>query len=174
MAGPPSDSAGSSAAQDPAGAWGKPTLRHLLTETDRFVTLVELVTSRGLVTEPGGRRVLRLGRELAENPRIDGLSLTDNPGGSAMLAADTLGTDLLARGQEVIIHLACKDWNRNALQSRGWKLSSEGFYNVLAMSGDYPVGGYHGTAGPVFDMDSVGLLRMLSDMNAGRLPGPLR
>ncbi|MCY4087408.1 MAG: methylenetetrahydrofolate reductase C-terminal domain-containing protein [Actinomycetia bacterium] len=167
-----SDSDGTSTAQGPAGAWGKPTLRHLLTETDRFVTMVELVTSRGLVAEPGGRRVLRLGRELAENPRIDGLSLTDNPGGSAMLAADTLGTDLLARGQEVIIHLACKDWNRNALQSRGWKLSSEGFNNVLAMSGDYPVGGYYGMAGPVFDMDSVGLLRMLSDMNVGRLPGP--
>ena len=167
-----SDSAASPAPRGPAGAWGKPSLRHLLTETDRFLTVIELVTSRGLVTEPGGRRVLRLGRELAENPRVDGLSLTDNPGGGAMLAADTLGTDLLARGQEVIIHLACKDWNRNALQSRGWKLSSEGFDNILAMSGDYPVGGYHGTASPVFDVDSVGLLKLLSDMNAGLLPGP--
>ncbi len=166
-----SDLAGSGA-RDPAGAWGKSTLRHLLTETDRFLTVVELVPSRGLVTDEGGRRVLALGRALAENPRIDGLSLTDNPGGGAMLAADTLGTDLLARGQEVIIHLACKDWNRNALQSRGWKLSSEGFDNVLAMSGDYPISGYHGAASPVFDIDSVGLLQMLSDMNAGLLPGP--
>jgi len=95
------------------------------------------------------------------------LSITDNPGGHAMLAADTLGTDLIHRGQEVIIHLSCKDWNRNALESRGWKLASEGFQNVLALSGDYPVSGYQGTAAPVFDIDSVGLLRMYSDMNEG-------
>ncbi len=156
-----------SEARRAAGSWGKRTLRHLLTETDAFVTVAELVTSRGLITEQAGRRVLALARGLAEHPRIDALSITDNPGGNAMLSSDTLGTDLLSRGQEVIIHLSCKDWNRNALQSRGWKLSSEGFHNVLALSGDYPTTGYHGLASPVFDIDSVGLLRMYSEMNAG-------
>lgn len=149
----------------------KPSLRRLLTETDRFVVAVELVTSRGLITEQRGQRVLRIARKLAPHPRIDALSITDNPAGNAMLAADTLGTDLISRGQEVIIHLACKDWNRNALQSRAWKLSSEGFHNVLALSGDYPTGGYRGAAAPIFDIDSVGLLRMYEDMNQGLLPG---
>jgi len=125
------------------------------------------VTSRGVITERRGRRVLELARKLAEHPRIHGLSITDNPGGNAMLSADTLGTDLISRGQEVIIHLSCKDWNRNALQSRGWQLASEGFNNVLALSGDYPTDGYQGQASPVFDTDSVGLLKMFSDMNAG-------
>ncbi|HSI79145.1 MAG TPA: methylenetetrahydrofolate reductase C-terminal domain-containing protein [Solirubrobacterales bacterium] len=151
------------------GAWGKPSLRHLLTETDRFAVVVELVTSRGLITEERGRRVLTLARELAPQPRIDALSITDNPAGNAMLSADTIGTDLISRGQEVIIHLACKDWNRNALQSRAWKLSSEGFHNVLALSGDYPTGGYRGSAAPIFDLDSVGLLQMYSDMNEGAI-----
>jgi methylenetetrahydrofolate reductase (NADPH) len=145
----------------------KPSLRHLLTETSRFVTAAELVTSRGLITESKARRSLELARELAAEPRIDVLSITDNPAGDAMLSADTMGTDLIARGQEVIIHLACKDWNRNALQSRAWKLASEGFHNVLALSGDAPMRGYKGVAAPVFDMDSVGLLRMYADMNAG-------
>ena len=95
------------------------------------------------------------------------LSITDNPGGHAMLAPDALGTDLISRGQEVIIHLACKDWNRNALESRGWKLGSEGFHNVLALSGDYPVTGHRGLAAPVFDIDSVGLLSLFADMNDG-------
>ena len=95
------------------------------------------------------------------------LSITDNPGGHAMLAPDALGTDLISRGQEVIIHLACKDWNRNALESRAWQLASEGFHNVLALSGDYPVTGHRGLAAPVFDIDSVGLLSLLSDLNAG-------
>jgi methylenetetrahydrofolate reductase (NADPH) len=150
------------------------TLRHLLGQSDRFVITAELVTSRGLITEQSGRRVLGLARALAEHPRIDALSITDNPGGNAMLSADTLGTDLIGRGQEVIIHLACKDWNRNALQSRGWKLASEGFHNVLALSGDYPIEGYKGLAAPVFDIDSVGLLRMYADMNEGLVVDPAR
>jgi len=84
-----------------------------------------------------------------------------------MLAPDTLGTDLVGRGQEVIIHLSCKDWNRNALESRGWQLSSGGFHNVLALSGDYPVTGHDGLAAPVFDIDSVGLLSLFAAMNDG-------
>ena len=125
------------------------------------------MTSRGPVTSDGGAKVLDLARELAEDPRIDVLSITDNPGGHAMLAPDALGTDLMTRGQEVIIHLACKDWNRNALESRGWQLSSAGFHNVLALSGDYPVMGHRGLAAPVFDIDSVGLLSLFSEMNDG-------
>jgi hypothetical protein len=38
---------------------------------------------------------------------------------------------------------------------------------VLALSGDYPVTGHRGLAAPVFDIDSVGLLSLFSDMNAG-------
>ncbi len=132
-----------------------------------FSIAVELVTARGLVTNERSRALVEKARALAADPRIDVLSITDNPGGNAMLAPDTLGTDLVSRGQEVIIHLACKDWNRNALESRGWKLASEGFDNVLCLSGDYPVTGYGGTAAPVFDIDSVGLLKLFSDMDAG-------
>ncbi len=154
-----------------AGAWHKPALRQLFARPDHFVVASELVTSRGLINESRARGILSLARELAEHPRIDVLSITDNPGGHAMLSADTLGTDLISRGQEVIIHLACKDWNRNALESRGWKLASEGFQNVLALSGDYPVSGYKGVAAPVFDIDSIGLLRMYADMNEGSADG---
>jgi len=132
-----------------------------------FSIAVELVTARGVVTTDRSRALVDKARALAADSRINVLSITDNPGGHAMLAPDTLGTDLLSRGQEVIIHLACKDWNRNALESRGWKLASEGFDNVLCLSGDYPLDGYGGAAAPVFDIDSVGLLKLYSDMNAG-------
>ncbi len=141
--------------------------RERLAQPGAFVVAAELVTSRGLMTADGGGAVLELARELAADPRIDVLSITDNPGGHAMLAPDALGTDLISRGQEVIIHLACKDWNRNALESRGWQLASQSFHNVLALSGDYPVKGHRGLAAPVFDIDSVGLLGLLSDLNGG-------
>ena len=147
------------------------TLRELLQHSDTFLHLVEMVTSRGLLTDRAGKRVLSLARELVHHPEIHALSITDNPGGHAMFGADALGTDLISRGQEVVIHLSCKDWNRNALESRGWQLASLGFDNILALSGDYPVSGYQGQASPVFDTDSVGLLRMFSDMNAGLRAG---
>jgi len=154
-----------------SAAWQKPSLPTLFEKSDQFIYCVELVTSRGLITERDGRRVLALARRLVEHPQVHGLSITDNPGGNAMINADTLGTDLLARGQEVIIHLSCKDWNRNALQGRAWQLASEGFNNILTLSGDYPTSGYAGRAGGVFDLDSLGLLKMLADMNAGLKTG---
>jgi methylenetetrahydrofolate reductase (NADPH) len=113
-----------------------------------FAIAVELVTARGMVTTDRSRALVDKARALADDPRIDVLSITDNPGGNAMLAPDTLGTDLVSRGQEVIIHLACKDWNRNALESRGWKLASEGFHNVLCMSGDTSRAPANGSTGP--------------------------
>jgi len=143
------------------------TLRERLAQPGAFVVAAEIVTSRGLLSAEGGRHALDLARDLAADPRVDVLSITDNPGGHAMFSPDALGTDLISRGQEVIIHLACKDWNRNALESRGWQLSSQGFHNVLALSGDYPVMGHKGLAAPVFDIDSVGLLSLFSEMNAG-------
>ena len=143
------------------------TFREKLARPGAFVVAAEVVTSRGLITAESSRRVMKMARELAADPRIDVLSITDNPGGNAMLSPDTLGTDLISRGQEVIIHLSCKDWNRNALESRGWKLGSEGFDNVLALSGDYPVTGHKGLAAPVFDIDSVGLLSLFAEMNRG-------
>jgi methylenetetrahydrofolate reductase (NADPH) len=142
-------------------------MREKLAQPNAFVVAAEIVTSRGPLTAEGGGKVLELARELAADPRIDVLSITDNPGGHAMFSPDALGTDLISRGQEVIIHLACKDWNRNALESRGWQLASQGFSNVLALSGDYPVMGHRGLAAPVFDIDSVGLISLFSEMNAG-------
>ncbi len=146
-----------------------------LTNTDTFLFCVELVTTRGIILEKRGKKVLELARRLVEYDRIHALSITDNPGGNAMLSPDTLGTDLISRGQEIIIHLSCKDWNRNALQSRAWTLASAGFNNILTLSGDYPTGGYQGDSAPVFDIDSVGLLEMLNEMNRGmQVEGPKR
>ncbi|MBV9808292.1 MAG: methylenetetrahydrofolate reductase C-terminal domain-containing protein [Solirubrobacterales bacterium] len=145
----------------------KPLFRERLERRGTFAVAVELVTSRGVVTTQSSRTTVEMAQQLAADPRIDVISITDNPGGNAMLAPDTLGTDLVSRGQEVIIHLACKDWNRNALESRGWKLASEGFDNVLALSGDYSRQGHRGAPAPVFDIDSVGLLKLFSEMNRG-------
>src|SRR5439155_25180747 len=47
------------------------------------------------------------------------------------------------------------------------ELASEGVHNILAFSGASPAAGYHGRGKPVFDIDSIGLLTMLDEMNRG-------
>ena len=143
------------------------TLREKLAAPDGFVIAAELVTSRGVIEQHSGQALVELSQQLAENPRIDVLSLTDNPGGNPMIAPDMLANRMREVGQEVILHFACKDMNRNGIESRAWKAASAGLDNILALSGDYPIAGQSGTAAPVFDIDSVGLLQLLTDMNDG-------
>ena len=76
-------------------------------------------------------------QSLAEFDRVDFVSLTDNPGGNPHIRPEVLGQELLSRGREVMINLSCKDYNRNSVESRLWALDSQGFSNVLALSGDY-------------------------------------
>jgi methylenetetrahydrofolate reductase (NADPH) len=83
------------------------------------------------------------------------------------MAPQALAKPVLYAGKEVVIHMTCKDLNRNGLESLAWQLNSEGFNNVLAMTGDYPVSGNGGMAKPVFDLDCVGLISLLAKMNQG-------
>jgi methylenetetrahydrofolate reductase (NADPH) len=124
-----------------------------------------VVTSRGV--HETGDAVLRYVNELAESGRVDLFSITDNAGGNPMAAPYAVAADVLSQGGEVNVHMATKDANRNLLESRAWGLASGGVRNVLALSGDYPVRGERGMAAPVFDLDSVGLLSMLDEMNRG-------
>ncbi|HXY69214.1 MAG TPA: methylenetetrahydrofolate reductase C-terminal domain-containing protein [Gemmatimonadales bacterium] len=133
----------------------------------RFLIGVELVSIRGSMSEATAVRVRSLATQLVDRPEVDWISITDNAGGNPQLHPQALGKPILYAGKEVVIHLTCKDLNRNALESAAWQLDSEGFHNVLAMTGDYPVGGSGGRAKPVFDLDSVGLIAMLDRMNRG-------
>jgi methylenetetrahydrofolate reductase (NADPH) len=143
------------------------TLREKLFESDRFLIAAELVSVRGSMNERTAAKTRAFSNDLVASPAIDWISITDNAGGHPQLAPLALGRPILYAGKEVVIHLTCKDLNRNGLESEAWMLNSEGFYNILAMTGDYPVGGSEGLAKPVFDIDSIGLISLLSRMNHG-------
>lgn len=142
-------------------------LSDILADGTHFARGVELVTTRGTMEEAKTTATRRFASELAEARIIDWVSITDNAGGNPQLSPLALGKPLLYSGKEVLIHLSCKDMNRNALESTAWAMASEGFHNILALSGDYPAAGYSGSAKPVFDLDSIGLLKLLSEMNSG-------
>jgi len=143
------------------------TLREKLELSSQFLIGTELVSVRGGMSEGSAIKARTFANQLVESPDIDWISITDNAGGNPQLAPTALGKPILYAGKEVVIHLTCKDLNRNGLESEAWLLHSEGFNNILAMTGDYPVAGAGGTAKPVFDIDSVGLISMLNQMNGG-------
>jgi methylenetetrahydrofolate reductase (NADPH) len=143
------------------------SLQAILSDGGHFARGVELLTTRGTMEEIKTAATRNFAADLAQVDVIDWVSITDNAGGNPQLGPMSLGKPLLYAGKEVLIHLSCKDMNRNALESAAWAMASEGFNNILALSGDYPVSGYNGAAKPVFDIDSVGLLKLLSDMNGG-------
>jgi methylenetetrahydrofolate reductase (NADPH) len=143
------------------------TLTDYLADPTDFLVGVELVSTRGTLEETRAARTVAFARELAGYPRMDWVSITDNAGGNPMLAPAALGRPFREAQREVVIHLSCKDFNRNALESEAWHLASEGFHNLLVLSGDYAGTGIGGGAKPVFDLDSVGLLTLLGRMNAG-------
>ena len=89
-----------------------------------------------------------------------------------MLPPDWLASILKTKRVEVVVHLTCKDLNRNGLESAAWRYAAEGFDNILALTGDYPTAGFGGLARPVFDLDSTSLVSLLHAMNEGlQVPG---
>ena len=123
-------------------------LKEILSETGRFPIGVELVSTRGTMTQKQTVKTRSFSADLTHSPRVDWVSITDNAGGNPHLAPIALGTPILYAGKEVIVHLTCKDLNRYALESQLWLLASQGFHNILALTGDYPIESFAGCAKP--------------------------
>jgi methylenetetrahydrofolate reductase (NADPH) len=142
----------------------KRAFRHALTDSS-FSIGTEIVTTRGIA--PSKTPLPSLARELLNDERIHYVSITDNPGGNPMLPPDWLAKQLADCAPNIVLHLACKDYNRAGLESQLWRYAAEGFENVLALTGDLPVDGYPSLSSGVFDIDSVSLLEMMTAMNGG-------
>jgi methionine synthase / methylenetetrahydrofolate reductase(NADPH) len=130
----------------------------------RPVVTVELDPPRGLDC----RKVLEAARALAA-AGVDAISLAENP-----LARIRMGNIALARriqeetGVEVIVHVTGRDRNLIGLHSDLMGAHLLGIRTVLAVTGDpVSVGGEAG-ATSVFDLNSIGLLELLTALNSGR------
>ena len=99
--------------------------------------------------------------------KVDAINVTDHQ--SSMMRFPSLGGCLLVkeRGGEPVLQVTCRDRNRLALQADLLLAYSRGIGNVLCLTGDSIDVGDHSEAKPVFDMDSVQLLKMIKTMEAG-------
>ena len=131
-----------------------------------FPVTWELVPGRG-AKEAAQEKALALASQAAAGKKILALTLTDNPGGTPAMSADFMGYEILKLGIEPLVHFTCKDKNRNQSESQLYALDRAGVRNLLVMSGDYPVSGFQGRPAPVFDLDPVHTLQLITDMNRG-------
>ncbi|MFZ5831888.1 MAG: methylenetetrahydrofolate reductase C-terminal domain-containing protein [Planctomycetota bacterium] len=142
------------------------TFRQML-GSGRFYYGAEVVTTRGFAPADAPDGLVSFARALLADLRIGWISITDNPGGAPMLPPDWLVEKTGADPAHVVVHLTCKDQNRNGLESSAWRYANSGLKHVLALTGDLPGGGFGGRAAGVFDLDSVALIALLRSMNDG-------
>jgi methylenetetrahydrofolate reductase (NADPH) len=99
--------------------------------------------------------------------RVHAINITDMPSSVMRLGSMAVCHLLTDMGVDPVFQVTCRDRNRLALQSdllSAWVL---GVRNVLALTGDHPALGDHPQAKPVFDLDSVSLLQVIGQLNAG-------
>ncbi len=138
-------------------------LRMWLDQREFFIS-AELVLGRDHVVPDAEAFVRDAARE---SGGIKIISLTDLPGGNPALPPEAFASFVLDHGLTPLAHLSGKDGNRAFLESRLHALARAGIENLLALTGDAPKSGFLGEAKPVFDLDSVLLIGLISAMSAG-------
>ena len=96
--------------------------------------------------------------------KVDAVNVTDMQ--SACLKASSLGLciKLQQAGIDAIVQMTGRDRNRMAIMGDVLSASAFGINTVLALTGDHPTVGDCKEAQPVYDLDSVGILKMLTEM----------
>jgi homocysteine S-methyltransferase len=135
--------------------------------------LDKLKTQRVTVVELDSPKTLSLkkfceGAKALEAAGADAITLADNS--LAILRVSNFAAAIVLR-QELkipsLIHLACRDRNLLGIQSELMGLGTLGFRHVLALTGDPAKAGDHPGATSVYDLTSVGLIKLMAGMNQG-------
>jgi len=100
-------------------------------------------------------------------PLVHGINVTDIQAAAMRLGSMATCHLIKDLGYRPVLQMVCRDRNRLALQSdllSAWVLGIE---NVLCLTGDHPTLGDHKGAKPVYDLDSVQLLKVAKGLNEG-------
>jgi methylenetetrahydrofolate reductase (NADPH) len=89
----------------------------------------------------------------------DGINATDASGANVHMSSVGICALLTRAGYEPIMQVSCRDRNRIAIQGDLLGAAAMGVRNVLCLTGDGVQTGDQPGAKPVFDLDSISLLR---------------
>ena len=132
-----------------------------------MVTSVEIVPPRGVDASKMLSDVAALKRE-----GVDAVNVPDGPRAQSRMGA--VMTSLLIEQQvgiETVTHYCCRDRNLLGMLSDLLGAAAMGLSNLLVITGDPPKMGPYPDATAVFDIDSIGLTNLVSNLNRGLDPG---
>jgi methionine synthase / methylenetetrahydrofolate reductase(NADPH) len=128
-----------------------------------FVTMVEIVPPKGIdvAKELEGARFLK-------SVGVDAVNIPDSPRASARMGNQALSV-LIQRevGIDAILHYTCRDRNVLGIQSDLLGAAAVGIKNLICITGDPPKMGNYPDATAVFDVDAIGLVNIVHNLNRG-------
>lgn len=129
----------------------------------KFLTCVEIDPPKGL----NPTKAIE-GARLLKEAGVDAINVADSPMARVRMSAMTL-CYLIQRevGIETILHYTTRDRSLMGLQSELLGAHAAGVRNILALTGDPPSLGDYADSTPVYDLDSIGLIRVINKMNEG-------
>jgi methylenetetrahydrofolate reductase (NADPH) len=137
-----------------------PRLRDLLKR--EFVVTVELDPPRGTDLSQSLEEAASLWGRAA------GINIADCPMANLRMSPIALACLVRERvGVDTIFHITCRDRSLLGLQSELLGAWAMGVENLLALGGDPPSRGDHPQSSGVFDVDTMGLLKLTSGLNDG-------
>ena len=129
----------------------------------KFVSFVEILPPRGVDAKleiEGARRCAEAG--------IDCINVPDGPRASARMSAQvTCQLIQLQAGIEPVLHFCCRDRNILGIQSELLGAHAAGVRNLICITGDPPRMGLYPDATAVFDVDAIGLVNIVNNLNHG-------
>ena len=130
---------------------------------EKFAVSVEVLSPRGV----DATAVLNGIQKLAEFG-VDVVNIPDGPRASSRMSPMALA-QLIERSLpiETILHYCCRDRNLLGMQSDLLGAYALGLRNILAITGDPPKLGDYPDATGVFDVDAIGLTRIIHNLNHG-------
>jgi methionine synthase / methylenetetrahydrofolate reductase(NADPH) len=128
-----------------------------------FVISVEVDPPKGI----NPRKTLA-GAQLLKDAGVEFINVADSPMARVRMSALTLCYLIQHQiGVETILHFTTRDRNLMGLQSDLIGAHAVGVRNIIALTGDPPSLGDYPNATPVYDVDSVGLVRVIKSFNQG-------
>lgn len=131
--------------------------------SDEFFVSVELDPPKGAVA----RKLIQAAEQLAKSG-ADAINVGDSP--MARVRMSSMATCQLINntvGVETIIHFTTRDRNLMGIQADLLGCQALGIKNILALTGDPPALGNYVHATAVYDVDSVGLIKIITQLNKG-------
>jgi methionine synthase / methylenetetrahydrofolate reductase(NADPH) len=133
-------------------------------QAQQFVISVEIDPPKGTSID----RVLEQVQNVMASKKVDAIDVNSGPLARVGMDALSLSGALEARGIETIPHLTTRDANLIGLQAMllgAWTIG--GVRNVLAVTGDPPsLGSSPGSMG-VYEVDAIGLVKVMAKLNQG-------